>query len=220
MTDLDALDRTRCDYDGLAKVYDGLVRGSAWFDPFETAMITAFADLVRSGGSDAEVLDAGCGPGHWTDYLDRLGVPARGIDLSPAMVAIARRYRPDLNFGVGSVLELAAGNASVAGVLAHFSLIHTPPHLVPIALAEFARVLVPGGILLIAGQITDTADGSGWKPYDHRASPAYLWTLDALADQLRSHGFAELARLRIATPPQKRTPAGYLLMRREVTASY
>jgi len=220
MTDLDVLDRTRRDYDGLAEAYDDLVRGSNSVDPLQTAMITAFADLVRSGPSEADVLDAGCGPGHWTDHLDRLGVPARGIDLSPAMIAIARRYRPDLNFDVGSMFELAATDASVAGVLAHFSLIHTPPRLVPVALAEFARVLVPGGILLIAGQITDTAEGSGWKPYDHKASPAYLWTLDVLADQLRHHGFAELARLRIAPPPQKRTPAGYLIVRRDVTASH
>lgn len=210
--DLDVLDRTRRDYDGLAEAYDDLVRGNS-ADPLQTAMITAFAELVRAGPSDAGVLDAGCGPGHWTVHLDRLGVAAQGIDLSPAMVAIARRYRPDLHFEVGSVLELAMTDASVAGVLAHFCLIHTPPRLVPVALSEFARVLVPGGILLLAGQITDTADRSGWRPCDHRASPAYPWTLDALADQLHRHGFAELARLRIAPPAQKPTPAGYLLAR-------
>ena len=139
--------------------------------------------------------------------------PTHGVDLSPAMISIARRYRRDLQFDVGSVLELAATDASITGVLAHFSLIHLPPRLVPTALAEFARVLVPDGTLLVAGQITDTAGPSGWTPYDHRASPAYLWTLDALADQLHHHGFIELARLRIPRAPNRRTPAGYLIAR-------
>lgn len=215
VVDSDDVDRTRRDYDAVAEAYDNLVRGDNSTDPLQTAMITAFAELTRSCPSGAGVLDAGCGPGHWTDHLDRLGISTRGIDLSPAMVAIARRYRPDLRFEVGSILELEAADASFAGVLAHFSLIHTPPHLVPLALAEFARVLAPGGTFLIAGQICDTGDPSGWAPYDHKASPAYLWTLDALADQLYQHEFTELARLRIAVPPQKRIPAGYLLAQRQ-----
>jgi SAM-dependent methyltransferase len=214
--EIEALDRTRRDYDDIADLYDDLVRRRVdeVTDALSTAMINAFADLVLAGGSAGAVVDAGCGPGHWTDHLDRAGIRVRGIDLSPAMVAIARRYRPDLQYEVGSMLHLDAPDASVAGILAHFSLIHTPPDLLPRVLSEFARVLEMGGALLVGVQITDTADASGWVPYDHRASPAYLWTLDALADLLREHRFAELGRLRIVAPAPGKPPAGYLLARR------
>lgn len=45
--------------------------------------------------------------------------------------------------------------------------------MVPDVLNEFARVIEPGGPLLIGVQIIDDAGAKGWIPYDHRASPAY-----------------------------------------------
>jgi len=180
-------------------------------------MITAFASLVHAGGSGSEVLDAGCGPGQWTELLVQLGVRACGMDLSPAMVAIASRHRPDLRYEVGSMLDLNVPDGSIAGILAHFSLIHLPPHLLPTVLAKFARAVESNGPLLIGVQIADAAGDEGWVLYDHKASPAYLWTLDALVAHLREHGFAELARLRIEPLSQGKPPAGYLLARRRTS---
>ncbi|MEQ3553138.1 class I SAM-dependent methyltransferase [Pseudonocardia nematodicida] len=215
MREHEAVERTRRDYDDVAELYDDLVRRGRddVIDALSAAMINAFARLVRAGGSDSAVLDAGCGSGQWTDHLDRDGTRAYGIDLSPAMVTIARRYRPDLRFEVGSLLQLDAPDRSVAGVFAHFSLIHTPPDLLPDVLGEFARVIEPGGPLLIGVQITDSAGDDGWIPYDHKASPAFLWSLDALAGRLRAHDFAELGRMRIAAPSPGKPPGGYLLLR-------
>lgn len=214
MSQHEALERTRRDYDDVAELYDDLVRrGDDVTTALSTAMIDAFAGLVRASSSTSAVLDAGCGPGQWTDHLDRAGIRAYGIDLSPAMIAIARRYRPDLRYTVGSMLHLDADDESIAGILAHFSLIHTPPRLLPEVLAEFARVIEPGGPVLVGVQITDTADAVGWVPYDHKASPAYRWTLDALVERLGEHGFMEIGRLRIAPPAPDKPPAGYLLAR-------
>jgi hypothetical protein len=109
------------------------------------------------------------------------------------------------------MLHIDAQEESLAGILDHFSLIHTPPDVLPRVLTEFARVLPAGGPLLVGVQITDSADASGWVPYAHRASPAYLWTLDALAGRLREQHFAEVGRLRIAAPAPGKPPAGYLL---------
>jgi ubiquinone/menaquinone biosynthesis C-methylase UbiE len=208
-----ALDRIGRDYDAVAQLYDDMVRKSddAATQAMSTAMINAFADLVRASGSSNAVIDAGCGPGQWTDHLDRAGVRAYGIDLSPAMIALARQYRPDLRFEVASMLHLDASDASIAGILAHFSLIHTPPDLVPSVLAEFARVVKPGGPLLVGVQLIDAAGADGWVPYDHRASPAYRWDLDALADRLNDQGFTELGRLRMLPPAPGKPPGGYLL---------
>lgn len=212
----DALDRTRRDYDEVAALYDDLARRNVdeVTDTLSRAMVNAFADLVRIGSAAGVVVDAGCGPGQWTEHLDGAGLQVHGVDLSPVMIEIARRYRPDLSYEVGSMLELDASEGSVAGVLSHFSMIHTPPGLVPSVLQEFARVLKPGGALLIGVQIVDTAEPDGWARYDHRASPAYLWTLDALTAHVRDHGFAEVGRLRIVAPDADKPDAGYLLARR------
>ncbi|WP_083709415.1 class I SAM-dependent methyltransferase [Williamsia sterculiae] len=122
MTETDPLARTRRDYDRVADIYDDMVRHGRE-DALATGMITAFATLVSAECDSGVVLNAGCGPGHWTDWLDRFGVSASGVDLSPGMIDIARRYRPDLSFEIGSLLGLPAVDATVQGVLAHFSVI-------------------------------------------------------------------------------------------------
>jgi SAM-dependent methyltransferase len=72
------------------------------------------------------VADVGCGPGRITAYLRELGVDAFGIDLSPAMIGVARRDHPGLRFEVGSMTDLDLADASVAGLVAWYSLIHVP----------------------------------------------------------------------------------------------
>lgn len=214
--DIRALERTRRDYDRVAGAYDELVRSDqSSTHLLSTAIITVFAEMVRAQGSQSAVIDVGCGPGQWTEHLNHLEVRAYGVDLSPEMVALARRHRPDLKYEVGSMLDLSAADGSVAGILASFSIIHLPPEVLPAAFAEFARVLEPGAPLLIGAQVTDVDPGAtGWVRYDeHRASPSYRWTLDALAERLRQPGFREVARLRIVPLEVGKPPPGYLLTR-------
>jgi len=61
------------------------------------------------------VADVGCGPGHVTAHLHELGVDAFGIDLSPEMVAVARREHPAPRFEVGSMTDLDLPAASMPG---------------------------------------------------------------------------------------------------------
>ena len=49
------------------------------------------------------VLDAGCGPGHWTHYLTQLGLDARGIDLVPSFIDHARSSYPGIPFDLQSI---------------------------------------------------------------------------------------------------------------------
>ncbi|WP_143690233.1 hypothetical protein [Williamsia sterculiae] len=81
-------------------------------------------------------------------------------------------------------------------------------------ISEFSRVLSPGGILLLAGQILGSGDDADWLTYDHQASPAYRWRLDVLAELTCGQGFTEIARLHVHESPQNRVPAGYLLLRK------
>lgn len=134
--------------------------------------------------TSGSLLDAGCGPGHWTDYLGRDGREARGIDASGEFIASARAIYPAQRFEKASFRELPAATASLGGVLAWYSLIHVPPDDLPPVLAEFARVLVPGGGLLIG-----FFDGEPGAPFPHAVTTAYFWSPDALRTLLSDVGF-------------------------------
>ena len=104
-----------------------------------------------------QVADLGCGPGHVGAYLHGLGPPVVGVDLSPAMIDIATRTYPGMRFQVGSMLDLDLPDASPAGVVALYSIIHIPTAQPPRVFAEVHRALSPGGQALFAFQ---TGDGS------------------------------------------------------------
>ena len=212
MTDDAHLRTTRDCYDQVAGQYTDYVREVFPGDGVDRAMIGLFADLVAGQDND-QVADIGCGPGHISDFLARRGLPVRGIDLSPAMIDLARRARPDLRFDLGSLLELDLPDETLGGVLVHYSIIHTPPDRVPTAFAEFSRVLAPGGYLLVSFQ---TGDDSlhGWREFDHRVAPAYRWSLTGMAGFLTAAGLTEVARLRAEPGPSNRFHEGHLLARK------
>jgi ubiquinone/menaquinone biosynthesis C-methylase UbiE len=151
----DSSDRTaalRSSYDTVAAAYADALSGELRGKPLDRALLAAFAEQVRAAGTGrARVWDVGCGPGHITAFLTSLGVRAAGLDLSQGMVAQARQRHPDLEFSTGSMTALPAPDASWDGLVSFYSLIHMIDDAdVRTALAEFRRVLVPGGPLLLA----------------------------------------------------------------------
>jgi SAM-dependent methyltransferase len=180
---------TRSSYDTDAAGYAEKVTGLLEASPFLRASLALFADLVREAGG-GPVADVGCGPGYVTRHLNDLGVDAFGIDLSPEMIAIARRDHPDLRFEVGDMTDLDLADQSVAGVLAFWSVIHVPDDVVPTVFAEFRRVLRPGGPALVGFHVGDetihTSEGYTGRPIavdSHRRRP------DVVAGWLRDAGF-------------------------------
>src|SRR3954469_3777510 len=130
------LSDTRASYDTDASGYADKVRGLLDGMPYLRASLTLFADLVHSTGGGS-VADVGCGPGYVTSYLHDAGVDAFGIDLSPQMIAIARRDYPDLRFEVGTMTDLELADESVVGIVAFWSVIHVPDDVVPGVFEEF-----------------------------------------------------------------------------------
>lgn len=61
--------------------------------------------LRRHGIADGLVVDLGCGSGIWARELSNAGYEVLGIDISPAMIEIARRHIPSAEFRVGSLLK-------------------------------------------------------------------------------------------------------------------
>ncbi|MFB9734830.1 class I SAM-dependent methyltransferase [Streptomyces thermocoprophilus] len=148
----------RASYDKIA--HDYTARYADWSTglPLERALLSAFAELVRSAGSGgtAPVADVGSGPGGLTARLHELGLPVFGVDVSPRMVALAREAHPHLRFHVGSMTSLDLPSASLSGLTALYSTIHVPDEALPSAFAEFHRVLLPGAPLLLAFQTSGT----------------------------------------------------------------
>ncbi|SER83314.1 Methyltransferase domain-containing protein [Streptomyces qinglanensis] len=184
-------DQTRAAYDGVVELYASLFADRLETQPFARNMIGTFAEFVRATGNP-RAADVGCGPGHLTAMLDDLGLDALGLDLSPAMVDHARRAHPSLRFDEARMEALPVADGALGGVLAHYSMIHTPPGELPALLAEQARVLEPGGLLLASFFATD-----GPEPirFDHKVTPAYSWPADRFAALLDRAGFVTFARL-------------------------
>ncbi|GAA2625392.1 methyltransferase domain-containing protein [Actinomadura fulvescens] len=206
------LSDTRNAYDAIAAGYADETRDLLDRLLHVRAGVALFADLVRAinGGP---VADVGCGPGHTTALLRDLGVDAFGIDLSPAMIEIARREHPDARFEVGSMTDLKLADDSLAGVLAWWSLIYIPDEAVPDVLRQFHRVLQPGGVLAVGFHVGDasiletTGDGDqSTQMYVYHRQPSRV------ADWLREAGFTIEAQ-HLLNPDQAK-PGAILFARR------
>ena len=184
-------DETRAAYDGIVELYASMFADRLAKRPFARAMVGTFAELVRERGN-LRTADVGCGPGHVTAMLHGLGLDAFGLDLSPGMIDHARRTNPALRFDEAPMEALPIEDGALGGVLAHYSMIHTPPGELPALLAEQVRVLAPGGLLLVSFFATD-----GTEPvrFDHKVTPAYSWPVDRFAELLAGAGLATFARL-------------------------
>jgi SAM-dependent methyltransferase len=217
VTEAAHLTATRAGYDAMAEQYAELFRTALDDAPLDRALLGAFAELVRRDHPDAPLLEVGSGPGTVAAHLHRLGMSVRGIDLSPAMVELARRKHPEIGFEVGDMGALDVADASVAGLVAWYSLIHAPESRRPAVIGEFHRVLRPGGHVLLAFQVgddtlhLDEAFGIDVSLDFHRLQP------DAVIALLAAAGFDLVARLVRAPDPTSaaaKVPQGFLIARR------
>jgi SAM-dependent methyltransferase len=209
----DWLSDIRVSYDTVADSYSDQMREALGREAYLRAALALFGELIRAAGG-GPVADVGCGPGHVTAHLRELGLDAFGIDLSPAMIDVARREHPGIRFEVGSMTQLDLDGASVAGLLAFWSMVHLPDRALPGVLTQFRRVLRPGGRLVAGFHAGDGSalkrEGYGGHPmkvYVHRRLP------DRLAALLRAEGFVIEAQWLL--DPDARLPGAVIFARRE-----
>ncbi|MFJ2190158.1 class I SAM-dependent methyltransferase [Kitasatospora sp. NPDC087861] len=218
MTEHAHLAAVRESYDTVAADYLRLVVPPEGMDPVSRAMLAAFAELVRGAGG-GPVADLGCGPGRVTAYLDSLGLSAFGVDVSGEMVALARHCYPQLLFLHSSMADLDLADRSLGGILAWYSVHHTPPALLPQLFAGFHRVLAPGGHLLLGGHAGDACLYPA-EAYGHPVSYAsHLVPADRLAELLTGAGFAVTTRLEQPHPQRADRSHLCLLAQRRQSAT-
>jgi ubiquinone/menaquinone biosynthesis C-methylase UbiE len=191
------LHTARVAYDAIAALYADQFKDTLDDRPIERGLLSAFAEVVQRE-PDGPVADLGCGPGHIAAHLHSLGLSVLGVDQSAEMLALGRTRYPEVRFVLSSITRLGLAERSCRGVLSRSSVIHLPPALLPTALAEIARVLAPGGWLLLSFSATDGPE-TPYEYYDHRVAAAYRWWPDHVVSLLHAVGIIETARL-VETP--------------------
>ena len=172
-----------------------------WAEDYDQAgnqLIELEQPIVREildGLAPGIALDAACGTGRHSSYLASLGHKVIGVDNSPEMLAKARVKIPEGEFHQGDLHALPVPDDHVDVVVCALALTHVPD-LAPV-LAEFVRVLRPGGHLVISDSrglfgaigiplVKDGPDGTpGFLPDRVRLTSDYLTAALPLGLQVR-----------------------------------
>ncbi|NUO58204.1 MAG: class I SAM-dependent methyltransferase [Hamadaea sp.] len=122
--------------------------------PFEVLTATVLLDrLVRARPQPSSLLDVGCGGGRLLRFALRFfpGTPMTGVDADPQALSMAAANARHARFVRGTPNALPMPAASVDMVTTRQLAPFAPW---PVELAELRRVLVPGGVLGLAGIAT------------------------------------------------------------------
>lgn len=169
----------RAAYSARAAEYTSLFGAISSTHPADQQLVLEWAS-----GLSGKVMDAGCGPGQWTNFLHSAGVEIEGVDVVPEFIETAKQHYPEVQFSVGSLETLPTAKQSLAGILAWYSVIHTPPATIGGVLDEFARCIKPGGSLLLG-----FFEGPALEPFPHAVTPAYFWPAEEISARLLKAGF-------------------------------
>jgi SAM-dependent methyltransferase len=173
--------------DGVA----GWDSGAAWWQreytngadiEYEEQIIPLVVEHLRG---TRRVLDVGCGEGQVARQLASAGVEVIGIDPSAPQIAMAHERSGGPRYARASAEQLPVADQSVDAVLACLAFEHVGD--LPAAVREIARVLVPGGrLLLLVGHPLLQAPGSGW--IDDKILDERYWRI---GEYLREHAVVD-----------------------------
>lgn len=110
------------------------------------------ADFVERF-APASVLDAGCGTGRVGRELARRGLDVVGVDLDPEMLATAQRKSPAINWRLGELATVDLSRSFEAIVMAGNVMIFLAAGSEAAVVANMARHLQPGGLLIAGFQL-------------------------------------------------------------------
>jgi ubiquinone/menaquinone biosynthesis C-methylase UbiE len=171
-------------YDELARAYDA----ARTRDGRGLSVLESFLEF-----GPERVLDAGCGGGQ--PVLDRLddAATAVGLDASGEQLRLAADRVPGAALAAGDMTRLPFADDTFDAVVAYWSLIHVPLAEHGTAIEAFARVLRPGGrVLVCEGREEWVGENPDWL--DSGVGMAWeIAGLEATRAQLRAAGFT-LAR--------------------------
>jgi ubiquinone/menaquinone biosynthesis C-methylase UbiE len=161
---------------------------SATEGPIDQSLLVAFVELVKRQ-SVARVVDVGCGPGRAAAFMAERSLDVVGVDISPAMLTVAKSAHPHIRFEEGQLDALPFEAGVFAGAVCWYSIIYTPPDRLAEAFGELARVLMPGGYVLLAFQAEDEPLRRTNAHGTHLPLTSYRHSVQDVADRLEDIGF-------------------------------
>ncbi len=212
MDDPTHVSSTRAAYDATADLYAvriGTEISAEVEAPLDRAVLAAFVELVGDG---SPVADLGCGPGRVAAFVAERGLEVIGVDVSTAMLDIARASHPAIRFEEGQLADLPFADASVAAAVCWYSIIHTPPDQLDATFTEMRRVMVVGAHVLVAFQ---AGHGERVHRTDIQGRPVsitnYRHSPEVVAEALRRTRFDLTARVvREPCAPHEATSQAFL----------
>ncbi|MGZ3304640.1 MAG: class I SAM-dependent methyltransferase, partial [Asticcacaulis sp.] len=144
------------------------------------------------------------------------GATVTGMDISPECVALARREEPALRFDVMDMAEMTYEDARFDGIVAYYALHYLPKSRLSQVMGEFARVLRPGGQLLL---VAKDGDGEDWVDDPLGVTGKVFWCAlnpEALQVLVAANGFDVIGcKVRAPEANEIAAPRIYVTARRK-----
>jgi len=106
-------------------------------------------DFMERLPVSAIVLDAGCGAGIPISQKLSERFQVKGVDFSEAQIELAKKNVPNATFLCEDMAKLDFPENTFDGITSYYAIIHIPREEHQALLANFHRVLKPGGIALL-----------------------------------------------------------------------
>lgn len=162
------------------------------FAPSYMAALGLVADRLRpvaeEAGPDWRHIDIGCGDGALVHHLTRVHGLAEGqiagVDIDERAIAWARMFNPRADLHTGHMAGLEGGyhSASLIEVLEH-----VPPDALPDFVADAARLLRPGGLMVVT--VPSVEKKVAAKHFQHFSFDHIRAVLEPHFDGLEVRGF-------------------------------
>ncbi len=155
--------------------------------------ISSDTDLVerflKQLPTQAKILDIGCGPGNFTQYLVSKGFQVEGIDIAEEMLRVARAHLPQVAFTQGDMSALPYPDQSFDAVFSAYSLIHIAQADIPKTIIGIQKVLTSKGLVFVLVQ-KGTSDHLIAEPLmPERQNFVNFFSLDGLVQDFQTNGF-------------------------------